>query len=112
MIKPQKAGEIKLPVKQKIVSKVNVGLGNDILSSLAKKIPNKTMIHYGRKTGSPSTLWTNVFKDVDIKMNPKSMTPKTDMKAGDWNISLKQSGGSQLMSGYKGDTMGVINCSI
>ena len=105
------AGEIKLPVKQKIVSKVNVGLGKDILSSLAKKIPNKTMIHYGRKTGSPSTLWTNVFKDVDIKMNPKSMTPKTDMKAGDWNISLKQSGGSQLMSGYKGDTMGVITAA-
>jgi len=105
------AGEIKLPVKQKIVAKVNVGLGKDILDSLDKKIPNKTMIHYGRKTGSPSTLWSNVFKDVDIKMNPKSMTPKTDMKAGDWNISLKQSGGSQLMSGYKGDTIGVITAA-
>ena len=41
------AGEIKLPVKQKIVAKVNVGLGKDILSSLAKKMPNSTMIHYG-----------------------------------------------------------------
>ena len=46
-------GEIKLPVKQKIVAKVNVGLGKDILDSLAKKIPNKT-----KRAGRTKITWT------------------------------------------------------
>ena len=72
------------------------------------KLPNDTMIHFGRKTGSPSDLWSDTFKEIGIAMNPKSMTPKTDMKVGKMHISLKKAGGSQLMSGYKGDTLGVI----
>jgi|TARA_R110000803_G_C11960857_1_gene318685 hypothetical protein len=101
-----KMGEISLPVKPKIASKVTIGLGSDILKGI--KLPSDPMIHFGRKTGSPSSTWIKTFKDAGIKMNSKTMTPKTDMKVGSWNISLKQSGGSQLMSGYKGDTMGVI----
>ena len=69
------------------------------------------MIHYGRGKGSPSKLWSDTFKDLNIKMNPKSMTPKTDMYIGDMRISLKQTGGSQLMSGYAGDTAGVITAA-
>ena len=102
------AGDIKLPIKPKILSKINgkVNHGKNIVDKV--KLPEKIMKHYGRGTGSPSTLWKKTFKDADVKMNPKSMTPKTDMYIGDMRISLKQSGGSQLMSGYKGDTMGVL----
>ena len=69
------------------------------------------MIHFGRGKGTPSTLWKDTFEELDIKMNPKSMTPKTDMYIGDTRISLKQSGGSQLMSGFKGDTIGVLTAA-
>ena len=105
------AGQIKLPVKPKILSKINgkVPHGKNIVDKV--KLPRKTMIHYGRGLGSPSTLWSDTFKEADIKMNPKSMTPKTDMYIGDMRISLKQAGGSQLMSGYKGDTMGVLTAA-
>ena len=102
-------GEIKLPVKQKIIAKINAGIGADIIGNV--KLGTDHMIHTGRKVGVPSTLWKETFKDAGIKMNPKSMTPKTDMKTGAYNISLKQTGGSQLMSGYKGDTMGVITAA-
>ena len=102
-------GEIKLPVKQKIIAKINAGIGAEIIENV--KLGSSHMIHTGRKVGTPSTLWKETFKDAGIKMNPKSMTPKTDMKTGKYNISLKQTGGSQLMSGYKGDTMGVITAA-
>ena len=105
------AGEIKLPIKPKILSKINgkVPHGKNIVDKV--KLPRKTMTHFGRGKGSPSSIWSKAFKDAGIKMNPKSMTPKTDMYIGDMRISLKQSGGSQLMSGYKGDTMGVITAA-
>ncbi len=102
-------GEIKLPVKQKIIAKINAGIGAEIIENV--NLGSSHMIHTGRKVGVPSTLWKETFKDAGIKMNPKSMTPKTDMKTGAYNISLKQTGGSQLMSGYKGDTMGVITAA-
>jgi len=103
-----KLGGIKLPIKKKIVDKVNTpNLASGMLAGV--KLPsNKPMIHFGRKTGSPSKLWSDTFEEIGINMNPKSMTPKTDMKVGDMHISLKKAGGSQLMSGYKGDTLGVI----
>ena len=106
-----KAGKIDLPVKPKILSKINgkVNHGKNIVDKV--KLKKDTMIHYGRGKGTPSTLWKETFKEADIKMNPKSMTPKTDMYIGDMRISLKQSGGSQLMSGYKGDTMGVLTAA-
>jgi hypothetical protein len=104
-----KDGDIKLPVKPKIRSKVNAGIGAKIIGNV--KLGSSPMIHTGRKVGTPSALWKKTFKDAGIKMNPKSMTPKTDMKTGKYNISLKQTGGSQLMSGYKGDTMGVITAA-
>jgi len=105
------AGDIKLPVKPKILSKINgkVPHGKNIVDKV--KLPKQIMTHYGRGKGKPSSLWSNTFKELDIKMNPKSMTPKTDMYIGDMRISLKQSGGSQLMSGYKGDTMGVLTAA-
>ena len=104
-------GDIKLPIKPKILAKIigKVPHGKNIVDKV--KLPTAPMIHYGRGKGSPSTIWSKAFKDAGIKMNPKSMTPKTDMYIGDMRISLKQSGGSQLMSGYKGDTMGVITAA-
>ena len=104
-------GDIKLPIKPKIVAKINNGQGYKIISASKPSLPPQTMIHFGRGKGSPSTLWSDTFKDLGIKMNPKSMTPKTDMYIGDMRISLKQSGGSQLMSGYGGDTLGVITAA-
>ena len=105
------SGDIKLPIKPKILSKINgkVNHGKNIVDKV--KLPEKIMKHYGRGTGTPSTLWKETFKEADIKMNPKSMTPKTDIYIGDMRISLKQAGGSQLMSGYKGDTMGVLTAA-
>jgi len=103
-----KLGGIKLPIKKKIIDKVNTpNLASGMLAGV--NLPSNTpMIHFGRKTGAPSKLWSNTFEEIGIPMNSKSMTPKTDMKVGKMHISLKKAGGSQLMSGFKGDTLGVI----
>ena len=61
-------GEIKLPVKQKIIAKINAGIGADIIGNV--KLGTDHMIHTGRKVGVPSTLWKETFKDAGIKMNP------------------------------------------
>jgi hypothetical protein len=102
-------GEIKLPIKDRVLANINNGNGKSIIDAV--NLPSKPMTHYGRGVGSPSSLWTETFKDLNIKMNSKSMTPKTDMYIGDMRISLKQTGGSQLMSGYAGDTAGVITAA-
>ena len=51
-----KMGGIKLPIKKKIVDKVNTpNLASGMLAGV--NLPSNTpMIHFGRKTGSPSTL--------------------------------------------------------
>ncbi len=102
-------GDISLPIKDRVLANINNGNGKSIIDAV--NLPSKPMIHYGRGKGSPSKLWSDTFKDLNIKMNPKSMTPKTDMYIGDMRISLKQTGGSQLMSGYAGDTAGVITAA-
>ncbi len=50
--------------------------------------------------GSSSESITNIWKEYGGTDN----TPKTDLMIGNYRISLKKSGGSQLMSGAKGET--------
>jgi hypothetical protein len=71
----------------------------DISEAIAKDIQNKTgaspnsMIHFGKGNGKMIDWWTG------------NATPKTDLYSTDGiNISLKQKGGSQLMSGLLQET--------
>ena len=71
-----------------------------ISEAIAKDIHNKTkapansMIHFGKGNGAMINWWKG------------KATPKTDLYSTDGtNISLKQRGGSQLMSGLYGETM-------
>jgi len=67
------------------------------------------MKHYGQGSGKLTTKWDDYF----IKMTGKSATaptktPKTDMRLGSQNISLKKYGGSQLMSGGASETLATL----
>ena len=71
----------------------------DISEAIAKDIQSKTgasansMIHFGKGSGKMIDWWTG------------NATPKTDLYSTDGiNISLKQKGGSQLMSGLLQET--------
>ena len=71
----------------------------DISEAIAKDIQSKTgasansMIHFGKGNGKMIDWWTG------------NATPKTDLYSTDGiNISLKQKGGSQLMSGLLQET--------
>ena len=82
--------------------------GEAIALNIAKDIKSETnapansMIHFGSGVG---------------KLNPKWLgsngTPKTDLySTSGINISLKQAGGSQVMSGYKEETLSTFNAAI
>lgn len=83
-------------------------LGKDVAEGIVADIRSKTkaspnsMIHFGSGAG---------------KLNPKwqgsNGTPKTDLYSTDGiNISLKQKGGSQVMSGYKDETISTFHAAI
>jgi len=83
-------------------------LGKDIATGIVADIRSKTkaspnsMIHFGSGSG---------------KLNPKWLgsngTPKTDLYSTDGiNISLKQKGGSQVMSGYREETISTFHAAI
>jgi len=79
---------------------VALGIVADIRKTT--KASNNSMIHFGSGAG---------------KLNPKWLgtngTPKTDLYSTDGiNISLKQKGGSQVMSGYKEETISTFHAAI
>ena len=82
------------------VSKKDYESGKDISEKIAKdiqretKAPKNSMIHFGKGNGQMISWW---------KGKP---TPKTDLYSTDGKtlISLKQKGGSQLMSGLLNET--------
>lgn len=85
--------------KQKVDPKEYSGKNKEVAEKIAKDIREKTgaskgsMIHFGKGSGKMIDWWEG---------NP---TPKTDLYSTDKiNISLKQKGGSQLMSGFPGET--------
>jgi hypothetical protein len=79
------------------------GAGNDIVSnSGVKTLP--LLLHTGK--GGLSGIHSNAIGYVND-------TPKTDImgKGKKLRYSLKKEGGAQLMSGFKGDTLGVFNAA-
>lgn len=79
---------------------IAVGIVNDIRTKTKASV--NSMVHFGSGSG---------------KLNPKWLgsngTPKTDLYSTDGiNISLKQKGGSQVMSGYKEETISTFYAAI
>ena len=82
--------------------------GEAIALNIAKDIksetnaPAKSMIHFGSGVGKLNPDWLG-----------SNGTPKTDLySTSGINISLKQAGGSQVMSGYKEETLSTFNAAI
>jgi hypothetical protein len=83
-------------------------LGESIAAGIVKDIRSKTkaspnsMIHFGKGAGKLNPAWLG-----------SNGTPKTDLYSTDGiNISLKQKGGSQVMSGYKEETLSTFNAAV
>ena len=67
------------------------------------------MLHYGSGSGSVTAKWDEYFiKATGKKAGGPTLTPKTDMKLSNANISLKKYGGSQLMSGGQAETLATL----
>jgi len=80
--------------------KIAENIAEDIRSKI--KVPPNSMIHFGKGNGKMVKWWEG---------NP---TPKTDLYSskGNVNISLKQQGGSQVMSGLAGETRSTFRAAV
>jgi hypothetical protein len=80
--------------------KIAENIAEDIRSKI--KVPTNSMIHFGKGNGKMISWWEG------------SGTPKTDLYSsrGNANISLKQQGGSQVMSGLAGETRSTFRASV
>jgi hypothetical protein len=90
------------------LDKATYDLGKTIAKNIAKDIksatnaPANSMIHFGSGVGKLNPAWLG-----------SNGTPKTDLySTAGINISLKQAGGSQVMSGYKEETLSTFNAAI
>lgn len=71
--------------------------------------PKGVMQHFGSGVSPLTRGWEQYFRDATKKPAAASTkTPKTDMYIGNMHISLKKQGGSQLMSGGKGETLATL----
>jgi hypothetical protein len=71
--------------------------------------PSGTMKHYGSGVAELTNDWNQYFqKATGRDAHASTKTPKTDMYIGTQHISLKKQGGSQLMSGGKGETLATL----
>ena len=71
--------------------------------------PSGVMEHFGSGSASLSRGWNDYFIQTTGKdAAAATKTPKTDMYIGRQHISLKKFGGSQLMSGGKGETLATL----
>ncbi len=71
--------------------------------------PKGVMQHFGSGVSPLTKGWEQYFKDATKKpAHSSTKTPKTDMYIGNMHISLKKQGGSQLMSGGKGETLATL----
>ena len=67
------------------------------------------MIHYGSGNGAVTSKWDEYFiKYTGKPAQGATLTPKTDMRLSNANISLKKYGGSQLMSGGYAETLATL----
>ena len=90
------------------LDKATFDLGKDIALGIVKDIRTntkaspKSMIHFGKGSGTLNPKWFG-----------SNGTPKTDLYSTDGiAISLKQKGGSQVMSGYKEETLSTFYAAI
>ena len=68
-----------------------------------------TMKHFGSSSAPLRDEWEQYFiQTTGRKAHSSTKTPKTDMYIGTDHISLKKAGGSQLMSGGKGETLATL----
>jgi len=84
-----------LPIAEKIATKLA-----DVVI-----VPTEIMKHYGSNGSKTTPFWKKIT-------GKSSDTPKTDMIVGDHRISLKQSGGSQLMSGNRTESIATLLSTI
>ena len=79
-------------------------IAKEIAVGFNKKLKEKELVSTG-KGGIPNTI-SKIYKDRDAS-NP---TPKTDIAGSGFKekISLKKAGGSQLMSGAKGESIATV----
>mgnify|MGYP003112142529 CR=1 FL=1 len=90
------------------VKKEKYEASREIAENIAKDIRSKTkappnsMIHFGKGNGKMISWWEG------------NATPKTDLYSskGNVNISLKQQGGSQVMSGLAGETRSTFRAAV
>jgi hypothetical protein len=81
----------------------------DIVDSAFGKSPKNVMEHYGSSSANLTKGWDGYFIQTTGKSaSASTKTPKTDMYIGKQHISLKKIGGSQLMSGGKGETLATL----
>jgi len=67
------------------------------------------MIHFGSGNSRVTSEWDDYFiKATGKPAGGPTLTPKTDMRLSNANISLKKYGGSQLMSGGKAETLATL----
>jgi hypothetical protein len=83
-------------------------IGHEIIKNTFPGSRSKTMIHYGSGSVNLTTEWSKYFKEAGLTVHSSTKTPKTDMILGTRQISLKKKGGSQLMSGGKGETLATL----
>ncbi len=77
-------------------------IGAKVAESFKGKIGNNGgMTQFGKGKATLTKAWKIT--------GAKNTTPKTDMYTDDYNISLKKSGGSQLASGSKAETISTFN---
>ncbi|MBT4951010.1 MAG: hypothetical protein HON34_04335 [Pelagibacteraceae bacterium] len=62
------------------------------------------MVQFGKGSASTSSIWK--------KRGASNTTPKTDMYTGNYNISLKKAGGSQLASGTAAETLSMFDAAL
>jgi hypothetical protein len=71
--------------------------------------PKGVMQHFGSGVSPLTRGWNDYFVNAtDKPASSSTKTPKTDMFIGNTHISLKKQGGSQLMSGGKGETLATL----
>ena len=79
-------------------------MGQKLAQNFKDKIGSSAMQQYGagKSSASLSDIWKTPAEGVS---GGTDGTPKTDMFNGDYNISLKKAGGSQLASAAGGETI-------
>lgn len=79
--------------------------GQALAKAFVKELGIKTVMkQFGKGSGTTSKIWK--------ERGASNTTPKTDMYTGNYNISLKKDGGSQLASGTAAETLAMFDAAL